>query len=77
VFLYGLIRIGLGSGFNAPLAMMVAAVILSGIAYFMIGAFAGFSLLLGVSVLLAIYGLCDPAFGTRQTNNLKGRRNVS
>jgi hypothetical protein len=77
VFLYGLIRIGLGSQFNAPLGKMVAAVILSGIAYFLIGAFEGFSILLGASILLAIYGLFDPAFGTRQTNNLKGRRNVS
>jgi hypothetical protein len=77
VFLYGFVRIGLASGFNAPLAMMVTAVTLSGIAYLLIGAFAGFSLLLGVSVLLAIYGLCDPAFGTRQTNKLKGHRNVS
>ncbi len=77
VFLYGLIRIGLGSQFNAPLGKMVAAVILSGIAYFLIGAFEGFSILLCTSMLLAIYGLFDPAFGTRQTNNLKGRRNVS
>jgi hypothetical protein len=77
VFLYGLIRIGLGSQFNAPLGKMVAAVILSGIAYFLIGAFEGFSILLGASILLAIYGLFDPAFGTRQTNKLKGRRNVS
>jgi hypothetical protein len=77
VFLYGFIRIGLGSQFNAPLGKMVAAVILSGIAYFLIGAFEGFSILLGASILLAIYGLFDPAFGTRQTNNLKGRRNVS
>ena len=77
VFLYGLIRIGFGSQFNAPLGKMVAAVILSGTAYILIGAFEGFSILLGVSVLLAIYGLFDPAFGTRQTSKQKGRRNVS
>jgi hypothetical protein len=77
VFLYGLVRIGLGSQFIAPLGKMVAVVTLTGIAYFLIGAFEGFSILLGASILLAIYGLFDPAFGTRRTNNLKGRRNVS
>jgi hypothetical protein len=77
VFLYGLVRIGLGSQFIAPLGKMVAAVILSGTAYVLIGAFEGFSILLGASILLAIYGLFDPAFGTRQTSKQKGRRNVS
>jgi hypothetical protein len=77
VFLYGLIRIGLGSQFNAPLGKMAAAVTLSGTAYILIGAFEGFSILLGVSVLLAIYGLFDPAFGTRPPSKLKGHRNVS
>jgi hypothetical protein len=77
VFLYGLIRIGLGSQFNAPLGKMVGAVTLSGTAYILIGAFEGFSILLGASILLAIYGLFDPAFGTRQTNKSKGHRNVS
>jgi hypothetical protein len=76
VFLYGCVRIGPGSGFNASLGKMVAAVTLSGTAYILIGAFEGFSILLGVSVLLAIYGLFDPAFGTRPPSKLKGRRNV-
>jgi hypothetical protein len=76
VFLYGCVRIGPGSEFNASLGKMVAAVTLTGIAYVLIGAFEGFSILLGASILLAIYGLFDPAFGTRQTNNLKGHRNV-
>jgi hypothetical protein len=76
VFLYGLIRIGLGSGFSAPLAKMVAAVTLSGTAYILIGTFEGFSILLGVSVLVAVYGLFEPAFGTQQPSNPKGRRNV-
>lgn len=77
VFLYGFVRIGLGNGFNAPLAMMVAAVTLSDTAYVLIGAFEGFSILLGASILLAIYGLFDPAFGTKPSSKLKGRRNVS
>jgi hypothetical protein len=76
VFLYGCVRIGPGSEFNASLGKMVAAVTLSGTAYVLIGAFEGFSILLGASILLAIYGLFDPAFGTRQPGMLKGRRNV-
>jgi hypothetical protein len=76
VFLYGCVRIGPGSGFNASLGKMVAAVTLSGTAYTLIGAFEGFSMLLGVSVLVATYGLFDPMFGTRQPDKLKGRRNV-
>jgi hypothetical protein len=77
VFLYGLIRIGLGSQFNAPLGKMVAVVTLTGFAYFLIGAFEGFSILLGASIALAIYGIFDPAFGTRPPSKLKGHRNVS
>jgi hypothetical protein len=77
VFLYGCVRIGPGNGFNASLGKMVTAVTLSGTAYILIGAFEGFSILLGVSVLLAIYGLFDPAFGTRPPSKLKGHRNVS
>jgi hypothetical protein len=76
VFLYGLVRIGLRSQFIAPLGKMVAVVTLTGLAYFLIGAFEGFSILLGASILLAIYDLFDPAFGTRQPGKLKGRRNV-
>ncbi|MGL4236249.1 RcgA family putative transporter [Tabrizicola sp.] len=76
VFLYGFIRIGLGTGFNAPLGKMVAVVALSGTAYLLIGAFAGFSILLGVSVLVSIFGLFDPAFGTQQPSKLKGGQNV-
>jgi hypothetical protein len=76
VFLYGCVRIGPGNGFNGSLGKMVAAVALSGITYILIGAFEGFSILLGVSVLVAIYGLFDPAFGTRPPSKLKGHRNV-
>ncbi|MCQ0972051.1 hypothetical protein MLD63_16655 [Paracoccus sp. TK19116] len=76
-FLHGIIRTGLGYQFNAPLWKMVAVGILLVTAYLLIGAFAGFSIVLGVSVLLAIYGLFDPAFGTRETSDVGGRRNVS
>jgi hypothetical protein len=75
-FLHGIIRTGLGHRSNTPVWKMVAAVILLGIAYLFIGAFVGFSILLGASVLIAIYGLFDPAFGTRQTRQTGGHHNV-
>lgn len=63
VFLYGAIRLGVGSHFQVTLWKMSAVVALLVASYSLIDAFAGFSLLLGVAVLLAIYGLVDPGFG--------------
>jgi hypothetical protein len=56
--------------------MMVAGVTLLGTTYLLIGGFVGFSMLLGASVLVATYGLFDPAFGTRAKSDVGGRRNV-
>jgi hypothetical protein len=66
VFLYGSIRLGGGSRFQVPLWKMSAIVALLFASYLLIDAFAGFSILLGVGVLLGIYGLCDPGFGHRE-----------
>jgi hypothetical protein len=62
VFLYGSIRLGTGSRFYVPLWKMWAVVALLFASYLLIGAFAGFSILLGIAVMLAIYGLIDPRF---------------
>lgn len=62
VFLYGFIRLGVGSPFHVPLGKMAVVVVLLASSYLLIGAFAGFSILLMVGVLTAIYGLFDPAF---------------
>ena len=76
VFLFGAVRIGLDRPFCVPLAKMVTAVVLLVVAYLLIGVFAGFSVLLGLGILLAIYGLFDPGFGTRQAA-LGDNRSVS
>jgi hypothetical protein len=75
-FLHGIIRSTLGRRFNTPVGMMVAGVTLLGTTYLLIGGFVGFSMLLGASVLVATYGLFDPAFGTRAKSDVGGRRNV-
>lgn len=67
-FVHAVIRIGLICGFSAARVKMAAAVVLLAAGYMTIGAFAGFSLLLCIAVLLASYGLFDPSFGTRQEN---------
>nr|WP_201009209.1 hypothetical protein [Rhizobium rhizogenes]QCL09375.1 putative membrane protein [Rhizobium rhizogenes]QCL09544.1 putative membrane protein [Rhizobium rhizogenes] len=66
VFLYGSIRLGGGSRFQVPLWKMSAVVALLFASYLLIDAFAGFSILLGIGVLLGIYGLCDPGFWRRE-----------
>jgi hypothetical protein len=63
VFLYGAIRLGVGGRLHLPLWKMSAVVTLLVAGYLLIGAFAGFSILLGAGVLFAIYGLFDPWFG--------------
>lgn len=63
VHLYGTIRIGAsGSAKTSTIRATVAVVILLA-AYLLLGAFPGFSLLLGAGVLIACYGLWDPDFG--------------
>ncbi|TIR16635.1 MAG: hypothetical protein E5X33_28395 [Mesorhizobium sp.] len=69
VFVYGSIRLGVGSRFQVPLWKMSAVVALLVVGYLLIDAFAGFSILLGVGVLLAIYGLIDPGFGDGERAN--------
>ena len=76
VFLYGSIQIGLKLRFRAPLARMTAVIALLVAGYLLIGVFTGFSILLGVGVILAIYGLFDPEFGRGRANELGGNQSV-
>lgn len=64
VFLYGAIRLSGDRGLRAPLLKMSAVVGLIFASYMLIDTFDGFSILLIISVLIAIYGLLDPAFGS-------------
>lgn len=76
-FFYGSIRIGLGSSFHEASVKMTAIVALLTIGYLMIGAFAGFSILLCVGLLVAVYGLFDPALGKRTESKRKDNQVVS
>ena len=77
VFLYGAIRLGIGSQFQARLWKMSAVVALLIASYLLIDAFSGFSILLGVGVLLAMYGLIDPGFGRGRASELGNDQSVS
>lgn len=77
VFLYGFIRLGAGSGFHVILWKMSVVVAFLAISYLLIDAFSGFSILLGVGVLLAIYGLIDPGFGRWRASELGNNQSVS
>ena len=65
VFLHGVSRVTGGVRANDRLGMMVMTIGLLSTAYLLIGAFAGFSILLLAAVLLATYALYDPNFGLR------------
>ena len=77
VFLYGAFRLDVGSRNQIALWIMVATVGFLVAAYLLIGAFAGFSALLGIAVLLAIYGLIAPGFRTEKRRGLRGEQSVS
>lgn len=77
VFLYGSIRLGVGGRFHAPLWKMSAVVALLVVSYLLIDAFAGFSTLLAISVLIALYGLFDPGLGRWRASELGNNQSVS
>ncbi|SPJ22508.1 hypothetical protein PAA8504_00302 [Palleronia abyssalis] len=77
VFLKAHYALGRFSGSRKQLRKMAVVVVLLTTGYLSIGAFSGFSALLGVTVLLSIYGLFNPAFSMRQTREIEDRRNVS
>jgi len=62
VFTKGAFRIRGKIAFGWSLGMMVATIALLVVAYLLIGAFAGFSILLGACLILAIYALAKPEF---------------
>ncbi|RWI40031.1 MAG: hypothetical protein EOQ93_32115, partial [Mesorhizobium sp.] len=77
VFLYGSIRLGVERRFGMPLWRMSAVVALLVAGYLLIDAFTSFSILLGVGVLLGIYGLIDPGFGQWRASELGKNQSVS
>jgi hypothetical protein len=77
IFLYGAFRLGVGSQFQVPLYKMSAVVALLVAGYLLIDTFSGFSLLLGIAGLLAIYGLVDPGFGRERASKSGNDQSVS
>jgi hypothetical protein len=47
------------------------------VSYLLIDAFAGFSTLLAISVLVALHGLIDPGFGRERASELGNNQSVS
>ena len=76
VYLYGAIRIGLTTPFHVPLARTTVAVLFLGIAYLLVGVVTGFSILLALALIVAVYGLFDPGFGIRYKTQ-EGSQHVS
>ncbi|WP_378212472.1 RcgA family putative transporter (plasmid) [Aquicoccus sp. G2-2] len=64
------------SRFRGSLVIMSAIISLLITSYLLIGAFAGFSILLSLGLLFAGYGLFDPRFGTGQVPDLGGNKSV-
>lgn len=64
-FTYAFTRLSVIPELGAARVKMVAAVVLSVGGYLSIGWFNGFSILLGIALLVAIYGLLDPWLGSR------------
>lgn len=77
VFVYGAIRLGIGSQFQVPLLKMSAVVALLLVSYLLVDTFSGFSILLGLGVLLAMYGLVDPGFGRGRASEIGNDQSVS
>jgi hypothetical protein len=77
VFLFGALRLDIGNQFRVTLWKMSTVVALLVAGYLLIGAFAGFSILLSIGVLFALYGLFDPGLGRWQTSELGSKLNVS
>ncbi len=76
VFVFGSIRIGVGRSSRMALWKMTAIVTVLVSSYLSIGGFPGFSILLGVGVACAIYGLFNPACRAWQASDLGAKLNV-
>lgn len=77
VFLFGATRLAADNRLRMTLWKMAMVVALLVAGYLFIGAFAGFSILLGLGSLFAFYGLLDPGFDLRRASESGTRLNVS
>ena len=74
VFLNGVMKLASARYLRAQSTKMAMAVGVLVTAYLSIGAFTGFSILLGFGLLVAVYGIFDPGFGTRRTSVVEDDR---
>lgn len=77
IFLYGSIRLNVGSRFREALWKMSAVEGLLFATYLLIDAFDGFSILLIAGVLAATYGLFDPEFALPRSRKSESNHGVS
>jgi len=77
VFLYGSIRLNVGSRFREALWKMSAVVGLLFATYLLIDAFDGFSIILIAGVMVATYGLFDPEFALLRSRKSESNQSVS
>lgn len=77
VFIYGIVRFRLMSTDSILAGKMVFVVSILCAAYFLMGAFIGWVVLLGVSTLIGICAIFDPEFSLGKERGLRGGRSVS
>ena len=77
IFLYGSIRLNVGSQFREALWKMSAVEVLLFATYLLIDAFDGFSILLIAGVLVATYGLFSPEFALPRSRKSESDHGVS
>jgi len=68
-FFYALFRVGPHIGPDTSLPKMIAAIFMVIIAYFSIGAFSGFSIFIWTGIVVVVFGLIDPGYGSRRTTD--------
>lgn len=66
VYLYGTVRIGARTRSGPPLKRATAFIAFLLVVYFSMGVFDGFSILLGIALLVSVYGLFDPHLDLRR-----------
>lgn len=76
VFIYGIFQLGYENSMLRHWSKMLVAIAFLVLAYMMIGAFMGFSILLSFAVLIGIYGFFDPWFGNNPANGYRDKPDV-
>lgn len=77
VFVYGIVRLRLQSTDTIIVAKMIFVSALLCSAYFLMGSFVGWVVLLGVSSFVAICAIFDPEFSLGKERGIRGGRSVS